>query len=120
MFSASPEPLELARHAIDAIVDIKGEDVLLLDLRNLTVMTDYFVIGTANSDRQLNAMAMRVRETVKENQRVIPTQVEGRGEDGWILMDYGSVIVHLFLPDTRRYYDLEGFWKEAPVLVKIQ
>lgn len=112
--------LELARHIVDLVEDKKAEDIVLLDLRPDAIIADFFVICTGTSDRQLKALADNIREGVKERHDKLPFSVEGTGESGWMLMDYGNVIVHLFLADKRRYYDLEGLWRTAQVLVSIQ
>ena len=91
-----------------------------MDLRDVSLISDYFVIASGNSDRQLNALADHVRDELKMQQQVYPLRTEGRGEDGWILMDYGDVVIHLFSPELRRYYDLEGLWRDANVLVHVQ
>ncbi len=114
------EPMTLAHSIIDWIADIKGEKVILTDLREVSILTDYFIICEAPSDRQINAITENIREEAKKAYNLLPWRVEGRGEDGWVLMDYGDVVVHIFDPDVRRYYDLEGLWREAPVLVRMQ
>jgi len=114
------EPLDLAREIVNVIADKKGEDILLLDLRELTTMTDYFVICSGTSDRQLRALVGAVREEVKKGQGLFPLRVEGEPPSGWVLMDYGSVVVHLFAPELRAFYDLEGLWREGRVVVRIQ
>ncbi|HRE48732.1 MAG TPA: ribosome silencing factor [Aggregatilineales bacterium] len=119
-WEALTESVDLARRVVDLIGDVKGEAIVLMDLRGLTVMCDYFVIGTANSDRQLNAIVEKIREEIKKESQILPAGVEGKGEDGWVLMDYGDVIVHMFAPQARSYYDLEGLWRDAPVLLRVQ
>lgn len=119
-WEALTESVDLARRVVDLIGDVKGEAIVLMDLRGLTVMCDYFVIGTANSDRQLNAIVEKIREEIKKEAHILPAGVEGKGEDGWVLMDYGDVIVHIFAPQARSYYDLEGLWRDAPVLLRVQ
>lgn len=114
------EPIELARRIVDVIVDKKGEDVILLDLRGLTPLTDYFVICSGTSERQLDALLAAVRETTKKSLGVLPLHIEGEPSSGWILMDYGSVVVHLFAPELRVYYDLEGLWRDGRIVVRIQ
>ena len=114
------EPITLARAIVDLISDKKGEKIVLSDLRNVTVIADFFVIGEAPSDRQINALVDHVRDEVKKEFGLLPARIEGRGEDGWVLMDYSSVVVHLFAPDVRAYYDLEGLWREAPILMRMQ
>jgi len=102
------------------ITDKKGEDVLLLDLRGLSILTDYFVICSGTSERQLGALLDAIRETTKKSLGIRPLHVEGEPDSGWILMDYGSVVVHLFAPELRAFYDLEGLWREGRVVVRIQ
>lgn len=102
------------------MADKKGENILLTDLRDVSLLTDYFIICDAPSDRQMNAIVENIRDEVKKMYSLLPWRVEGRGEDGWVLMDYGDVVVHVFDPDVRRYYDLESLWREAPVLVRMQ
>jgi ribosome-associated protein len=114
------ESEHLARQIVDLVTDKKGENIVLLDLREVTLFTDFFVIANANSDRQLNAIQESIRDEIKKQYQIYPLRVEGRGENGWILMDYGDVIVHLFLPTIRAYYDLEGHWADASVLVRVQ
>ncbi len=78
------------------------------------------MIGSANSDRQAKALADAVREKVKESYARLPISVEGHANSGWVLMDYGNVVVHVFLEEERSFYNLEGLWTEATVLVSIQ
>jgi ribosome-associated protein len=114
------DSLDLAHHIVDVVEDKKAENIILLDIRPKTVITDYFVIANGISDRQLKALAEYVREAVKEKFDTLPYSVEGTAESGWILIDYGYVVVHLFTETKRRYYDLEGLWREANVLLSIQ
>ena len=114
------ESITLARLIVDLITDKKGEDIVLMDLRDVSLIADYFIIASAGSDRQLNALVDNIRDEVKKQQQTYPLRVEGRGEDGWILMDYSDVVVHLFSPELRTYYDLEGLWRDANVLVHVQ
>jgi ribosome-associated protein len=114
------DTLELARHIVNEVEDKKAEDIVLLDLRPDAIIADFFVICTGNSDRQLKALADYVRETVKENFARLPSSTEGKAESGWVLMDYGDVVVHFFLEHKRQYYNLEGLWRTAHVMVRIQ
>jgi ribosome-associated protein len=109
----------LARRIVDVIADKKGEDVLLLDIRDISILADYFVIGSAVSKRQTKAMVNGIIDETKEDFDTKPLRVEGEPESGWVLMDYGAVVVHLFAPEARNYYDLEGFWEDARVVVRI-
>lgn len=106
---------------MDTLEDKKAENIVLLDLRPDTIIADFFIICNGNSDRQLRALVDHVRTGVKERGGKLPFSVEGTPESGWMLMDYGDIIVHLFLERQRQYYDLEGLWrKEANVLLSIQ
>jgi ribosome-associated protein len=116
----SLEPLELARHIVNVVEDKKAEDIVLLDLRPDAIIADFFIICNGNSDRQLRALSDAVRESVKETYAKLPFSIEGTPESGWVLMDYGDVVVHLFFEEKRRYYDLEGLWRSANVLLSIQ
>jgi len=92
----------------------------LLDLRPDAIIADFFVLCNGNSDRQLKALIEYVRQDVKETFGKMPFSIEGQAESGWVVMDYADVVVHLFLEEQREYYDLEGLWQEANVLVSIQ
>lgn len=113
------EPIDLARKIVDTLTDKKGQDILLLDIGVISVLADYFVICSGTSDRQLRALLSSVREDTKKDQ-VPPLSIEGEPASGWVLMDYGAVIVHLFAPEMRIFYDLEELWKEARIVVHIQ
>ena len=117
---AQLEPIDLARTIVDLASDKKGENVVLMDMRQVSPVTDYFVIVSAGSDRQLKAIIEYVAEETKTRHDIRPWRVEGESIGGWVLMDYGDVVVHAFLPEKRSYYDLEGLWREAPVMVRIQ
>lgn len=111
----------MARHIVDVVEDKKAQDIVLLDLRPDTVMADFFVICNGTTDRQLRALIDYVRVGVKEAFGLLPFSVEGTPESGWVLMDYSSVIVHIFVEEKRHYYDLEGLWSaESSVLLSIQ
>jgi len=113
------ETLELARLIVDAVADKQGEDIVLLDIRPISLIADYFIISSANTDRQIKAIADEVAARVKTG-GILPLHIEGDAESGWVLLDYGGVIVHLFDPETRAYYSLEELWKQAPVVLRMQ
>jgi ribosome-associated protein len=106
---ARPTAMAVAR----AGVDKKAEDVTVLDVRGLASYADYFVIMTADSDRQASAIADYVDETLKSS-GVSKVGVEGYGSGSWILVDYGDVVAHVMSRDSRTHYDLEGLWADAP------
>ncbi|MGJ3239295.1 MAG: ribosome silencing factor [Anaerolineae bacterium] len=115
------DPLELARYVVDVVEDRKAEDIVLLDLRPDTVLADFFVIANGNSERQLRALMDYVREDVKKNLDQLPYSLAGTPESGWIVLDYGDVVVHLFSENQRDYYNLEALWSASGnVLLSIQ
>ncbi len=97
----------------------KGEDIILLDIRELSDFADYFVICTGTSDRMLNGLADQMIDHMR-NELHLRGRKEGEAQEGWILVDYGDVIVHLFSPDRRDYYQLEELWGEGKVLLRLQ
>ena len=104
---------------MEAIANKKGWDIVLLDIRPVSLLADYFVIATGAKERQVKAILDGVLiKTVEAEEK--PLHVEGTPESGWVILDYGSVIVHLFIPSQREYYDLEGLWSDAPLVVRIQ
>ncbi|HET6437080.1 MAG TPA: ribosome silencing factor [Anaeromyxobacter sp.] len=106
---ARPTALAIARAALDK----KGEDVTVLDVRGLTSYADYFVVVTADSDRQAGAIADQVEQTMKAL-GVSKVGVEGYQTGRWILVDYGDVVAHVMNRESRGFYDLEGLWADAP------
>ncbi len=117
---AAPEPAERPDPArpravliAQAGLDKKAEDVLVLDVRGLTSYADYFVLMTADSDRQAGAIADAVDERLKAL-GATKVGVEGYESGRWILIDYGDVVAHVFNRDARGFYDLEGLWADAP------
>jgi ribosome-associated protein len=108
------DAVELARVCAAAADRVKGADIVLLHVGPLAGITDYFVISTGSNPRQLRAMAEAVEEDA-EAAGARKLGREGGGDACWILVDYGDVVVHLFLPDARAFYDLEGLWGDAAV-----
>ncbi|MBF0911747.1 MAG: ribosome silencing factor [Atopobiaceae bacterium] len=106
--------LELAKVAAIAADQKKAEDILVLDLTELSDVCDYFVICTGSNARLADAIVDEVREKVRTNCELKPLSTEGRDGLNWILIDYGSVVVHVFQPETRAYYRLERLWADAP------
>lgn len=105
----------LAGRVAELSLEKKGEQVRILDLRKLTTVTDFFVIITADSERKAKAVSEHIiDELKKEDER--PLHVEGLESLRWVLIDYVDVVVHVFLPDERRFYDLESLWSDAEVV----
>ena len=92
---------------------------MLLDIKDIASFTDYFVICNGTSDRMLDALAKGVMEALKKKTKK-KSRVEGKSPDGWLVLDYGDVVVHLFSPDQRDYYQLEELWDEGKVLLRLQ
>ena len=111
--------LDLARAVINTLEDKKGEDILLIDIKEIASFTDYFVICTTTSGRMLDALAKSVQETCNEKNKW-RGRIEGQSHDGWMVVDFGDVVVHLFSRDQRNYYKLEELWEEGKVLVRVQ
>lgn len=105
---------ELARIAFAAADAKKAEDIVLLDLSGMSDVCDYFLILTAMNARQLDAVVDEIEEKVKANAGVRALGREGRAGASWVLLDYGTVVVHAFLPETRDFYRLERLWGDAP------
>jgi ribosome-associated protein len=101
--------------SVEAGLEKKGEDIMVLDLRNLAAFTDYFVILHGNSDRQNRAIYESIEEKLKK-ENFLPLSIEGKKNAEWILMDYGNFIVHVFSKKAREYYLLEKLWGDSPRL----
>jgi ribosome silencing factor RsfS/YbeB/iojap len=113
------EPLELAHILVDAIAERLGSNIVMLDMQDVSLLADYFILCNAESSPQFKAILNEVEKQAKAaGGRQL--HVEGEASSGWILLDYGSVIVHVFDPELRAYYNLEDLWKEARLVVRIQ
>ena len=104
---------EKAVRAQAALIDKRARDPIVLDMRDITLITDYFVVCHGTSNVHIRALGDAVVEALKE-EGVRPHGVEGRDEGRWVLLDYGDLIVHIFAEDERRFYDLERLWDDAP------
>ncbi len=113
------ESSELAKNVVDAVLERKGFDIIMLDMRDVSFIADYFVICSGNVDRQVDAIVEEVVKQLKKRD-VLPHHVEGTPESGWMLVDYGSVVAHVFVPEEREYYALERLWNKAKTVVRIQ
>jgi ribosome-associated protein len=109
----------LAVDIADIIADTPAADTRVIDIHELSTIADVFVICSGENERQLRAIARTVNDEMSETGRS-PRRVEGEPTSGWILMDFGDVIVHVFDAELRAFYDLEERWSEAPVLLSIQ
>ena len=107
------QSLERALAAAQVAADNRGRDVVVLDLRELTSIFDYFVIATGTSRRQLHAISEEIDHTLEQGMGDRRLGIEGYQESRWILLDYGDVVVHLFEAETREYYAIEDLWGQA-------
>lgn len=105
--------LELVGSAARAAADKKAADVVVLDVTELLGITEYFLICSGSSERQIRTITDEIVVQLKERD-VRPLRREGEREGGWVLLDYGDFVVHVFRPDEREFYDLERLWKDAP------
>jgi ribosome-associated protein len=108
------ESSEVARRIVDLLSDRQAEDIVLLDIREIAYFTDYFVIATALNQRHVSAL-IDVMEKELANEGIKALHREGESTSGWVLVDYGDVIVHIFSPEDREFYNLEGLWGRAGV-----
>jgi len=92
---------------------------VLIDLKNIAIFTDYFIICSGTSDRMINALANSVIEFVHEKYKLAVSK-EGQPRDGWLLLDIGEVIIHIFSPEQRQYYRLEDLWSQGKILLHLQ
>ena len=113
------EALALAQKTIEAASDKLASDIVLLDTRQVCSFADYFVICSADSARQLQSIYDEVEHVLKK-EGVLPRHLEGTMDSGWMLVDYGDVIVHIFAGPEREFYKLEKMWSEATPVVRIQ
>ena len=110
---AIPDTDSRARDAVSAALDRKAQDLRVLHLGRVTDFTDYFLICSGTSDRQVQAIADAIQERLRA-EKVRPLHVEGYNRAQWVLLDYGDLVVHIFQEEPRRFYSLERLWGDAP------
>ena len=113
MNTPSQRSLELAMAAARTAADNRGQNIVVLDLREITPVFDYFVLATGTSRRQLHAMSEEIDHALEDDLGDQRMGIEGYRESKWIVLDYGTVVIHLFDEPTRAYYDLENLWSQA-------
>ena len=109
----TPDSQQIALAAARAASDKKATDIRILDLRKISSFGDYFVICTGTSEPHLKAISSEVRERLREDLG-LTAHADGFPVSQWVVLDYSGVLVHIFLPDKRSFYDLESLWKDAP------
>ncbi|HLF78517.1 MAG TPA: ribosome silencing factor [Dehalococcoidia bacterium] len=108
------EPAELAHRIVEVLTDRQAEDVVMLDISAVSSFADFFVIATAQNPRHMNALIDAFdKELANEGHNAL--RREGTADSGWVLVDFGATIVHLFTPEDRSYYNLEGLWTRTGV-----
>ncbi len=113
------EGIEIARRAVDAASDKQASNVTLLDVRGICGFADYFIICAGENQRQMRAIYDEIEKRLKE-EGVRPHHREGAFDSGWLLLDYGDVIVHIFSTEEREFYKLDELWNEAQTVLRIQ
>ena len=113
------EAIEIARKAVDAASDLQASDIVLLDTSKVCSFADYFVICNGESERQIRAIYEEVEHALKKEE-VLPIHHEGTVDSGWLLLDYGDVIVHIFAMAEREFYQLDRLWGQADLVLRIQ
>ena len=108
------ETNELSKIICRAILERKAQQIVILDVTEQSTCGEYIVLCNGMATRQVRAIAENVLYTLKKEHNRLPLGVEGRGVDQWVIVDYGSVILHVFQPEMREYYDLDGLWAEVP------
>lgn len=107
---------QLITHIVEGIENVKGDDIQLLDLRNIeNSVCDYFIICTGSSSTQVDAIVNSIQKHVSKKIKDKPWHVEGHHGSQWVLMDYVNTVVHIFQAQTREFYDLEGLWGDAKI-----
>lgn len=113
------EALEIARKAVEVASEKQAVDILLLDTRDVCSFADYFVICSGESDRQLRAISEEIEHALKKG-GVLPHHIEGDVDSGWLLLDFGDVIINIFAPFEREFYQLDKLWSHARPVLRIQ
>jgi len=112
------EPREFAHQIVDWVAEKQAEDIILLDVGEVSLLADYFIICSGTTARQLGALAQEVRQQAKQIGASL-LHLEGDPRTGWVLMDFADVVVHIFSPELRAYYRLEELWRDSNVVVRM-
>ena len=109
-----PDPRDMAQAIVDALSEHQAEDIVMLDISQISTFSDYFVIATAQNARHMDALISLFDKDLA-NQGFDALRREGTSDSGWVLVDFGAVVVHVFTEEDRAFYDLEGLWNRAGV-----
>jgi len=114
------EALDLAKQILDIASEKQASDIVVLDLRKVSLLADYFVICSGSSERQITAILDDMVDGLRRSGHRRPLRREGSASSGWVVLDYGDVVVHVFAPAEREYYRLEELWAGATPVVRVQ
>jgi len=107
------DTIKMVLQCINAALEKKAKDIIILDVKGLSSFTDYMIICSGSSDRQVQAITSSIEKDLKKS-GTLPLGIEGEKFGQWVLMDYGDVIVHIFYEPTREFYDIERLWSDVP------
>jgi ribosome-associated protein len=113
------QSIDVARLAVEAASDKLADNIVMLDTKQVCSFADYFVICTGDNPRQIEAIRQEIRDKLKRDD-IITFHIEGTADSGWILLDLGDVVVHIFSPSQRDYYRLDELWQDATAVIRIQ
>ena len=111
--------MEVARTIVDVLEEKKGENITIIDIEEIADFAEYFVICSGTSNRMIQSLLDSAKDVVKKEHK-ISARIEGTSQDGWMLADFGDVILHVFSPAQRDYYRLEELWSKGKVLLHLQ
>ncbi|MGI8423126.1 MAG: ribosome silencing factor [Chloroflexota bacterium] len=117
-----PDPLSVAKEVVTLASDKGAADILLMDIRKQSIIADYFVICSGDNERQIRAISRGIRDGLDDQFRLGPLNRMNQQQEaaGWVVLDYGGVVVHVFSPQMREFYRLERLWSEAATLLRMQ
>ncbi len=107
------DTIKMVLQCVNAALEKKAKDIIILDVKGLSSFTDYMIICSGSSDRQVQAITSSIEKDLKKS-RTLPLGIEGEKFGQWVLMDYGDIIVHIFYEPTREFYDIERLWSDVP------
>lgn len=113
-----PEAIKQAREIVNAIEEKKAEDIVLIDIREIAIFTDFFIICSGTSDRMLKSLVKAASETMNKKFD-IRGRIIGESSNGWIVVDFMDIVLHIFSPEKRDYYRLENLWSEGKTLLRV-
>ena len=113
------EPIDKARHAVEIASEKQAENIVLIDLRAASAFTDFFVVCSARTPRQITAICEDLDQSLSKLD-ISLYHKEGTPDSGWVLMDFGDLVIHVFTAEQRNYYQLDELWESSPILLRVQ